>query len=260
MNHTKEVAILITCDEKSFPVATMAFDTIRTGFPTALIKVYANDLPIEMLEQVFQRFSKIAGPTVWLTLQQRLSHSEWIRAEVIGSSAETLFIVDGDTVFWESCEHFRFDSPLAGLKVPNMWNEFAQCPSMERVHTSHMTIRPEELRQAIAKVDKTYGKYPVYAEADYFSPRIVFQYGLPTFYDSLAQLSQAVKWYRYGETELNCYDHVNSASFYDVMYERLEQREKFAELHELARTNPAALRGLWRKVNKYYEACAARLN
>jgi hypothetical protein len=255
----KEVAILVTCDEQSFPVATMAFDTIRVGFPTARIKVYGNDLTLAMSEQVYDRFEAIQGLTEWHSLYPKVTHADWIKGQVMSSDVETLWVVDGDSIFWKSCEEFKFEHPLAGFSLPAMWNEFAGCPSVQRAHTSHLTVRPLELRAAIAKADEAFLKYPVYAEADYFSPRIVFANRQPHFYDSLAGLSHAVPWTPYSEAEMDCYDHVNSASFYKVMYERLAEREKFAALHETARTNPQALRGWWRTMNKYYAQCADRI-
>jgi hypothetical protein len=255
----KEVAILVTCDADSFPVATMALETIRVGFPTARIKVYGNDLSIQTSEQVYEKFEKIQGATEWHSLSPRVTHADWIKGQVMMSNAETLWIVDGDSIFWKSCEDFKFEHPLAGFSVPPMWNEFAGCPSVQRVHTSHLTVRPAELRAAIAKADEVFLKYPVYAESDYFSPRVVFANRQPHFYDSLAGLSHAVSWTSYSEAELDCYDHVNSASFFKVMYERLADREKFAALHETAKKNPQALRGLWRKINAYYAQCACRI-
>lgn len=88
---------------------------------------------------------------------------------------------------------------------------------------------------------------------------MLFDYGRPTFYDTLSILCHALPRSAmavFGEEHLNCFDHINSASFFHQMQERWDndaQRQEFARIHELAKTNPKELRGLWKTTLAYYQ-------
>jgi hypothetical protein len=175
-------------------------------------------------------------------------------------------IADPDIVYWKSCEDWEFDDDtvLAGYYNPRMWNDFAKCISMPRIHTS-MMVFPDTvklyraIREAYPWAYKAHGDY---CPCDPFMGRVMFEAGKPVFWDCCASLygmlqslevgllSQPLAYF--GDKHKQCYDHLNSASFHDVMIERLEpaHKEGFLKAHRDWVKNPRP--GLWLLVDEYY--------
>jgi hypothetical protein len=86
-------------------------------------------------------------------------------------------------------------------------------------------------------------------------PAVRFIGGRPFFWDSCANLFQMLGYKSCAPLEtkhLECFDHLNSASFYDVMMERMDDNRGFAFAHnELVKT-PEKLRNLWPIIDSYY--------
>jgi len=268
------VAILVTVPKpEHFDACTLCFDTLRTGFPTANIKVFVNDslglvVDAPLHERLRQKLYAARAEEVMLA--GKVHHAEWIRTQVNRCDGP-LVILDADTVFWKSCEDWTFPEPvlLAGYYVPAMVNDFARCVSFPRLHTSHLWFpNPARLRQHI------YDAYPPAQEAhgeycpcDPFMPAVRFMEGRPYFWDSCANLygmlaSVEFLTYAFEPEHLACYAHLNSAAFYDCMLDRLHgDKEAFAYIHRFAASDPAheALRNLWPHVNAYYAERASRV-
>ena len=154
---------------------------------------------------------------------------------------------------------------MAGYFVPRIWNDFAKCISVPRIHTSLMVFPDtvklgEAIRQAYPWFWKRDGNY---CPCDPFSPSVAFKCGgKPIFWDTCANLYNMLlslekesvlrKLSYFTPAQLECYDHLNSASFYDVMSTRLEgvSREGFIRSHDEWVKNPRP--GLWPLVNEYY--------
>jgi len=84
-------------------------------------------------------------------------------------------------------------------------------------------------------------------------PCIQFVNGVPVFWDSCANLYNAIGGTSFTEKELDCYDHVNSATFYDEMLNEVEDKEAFKNQHLTAAYNPEQLRGFWKSTVTYYQ-------
>lgn len=237
-----------------YPQSTLFFDTLRTGFPTARIWICDNKSLQEASRRIFNQ-CEIKGFT-YSQVKARRTHAQWI-GQVINGHSGQLVILDGDTIFWENCEWFDFETILAGYYVPSIFNEYAQCMSVPRLHTSFLWIKDTMLlRQAIEDVYPIKNPQPIdiqYAPFDEFANRIQFIGGKPMFYDGCANLYQALGGSKFEESHLDCYDHLNCATFCDVMLTRMKNPDGLRELHDLAISNPSALRGMWRGMNDYYE-------
>ena len=256
------VRILVTVpNAEHFDACTLCFDSIRTGFPTADLHVTINghsqckDQTVAKAEAVGAQVQTLVGP---------IHHAAWIRDQVLYRNFDgPLVILDADTVFWKSCEGWEFPKPTlwAGYCVPSMWNDFAGCPSMPRLHTSFMWFPDVAgLRAAIrAGYPQAHKRHGEYCPCDPFMPTVQFLYGKPVFWDTCANLYGMLSYpepriYAFEPAHLECYDHLNSAAFYDVMLERLTgDKEGFAYVHRFAVREPEKLRNLWPCVNRYYE-------
>lgn len=247
------VCTLITAnDPATYANCTLTLDTIRVGFPTAELVVWFNDGTAPDAVRC-----KKLGARAFASnrVDNRIHHAKWIQTMLeMPPPGHTgpLVVVDPDMMFWENCEGFTFPGSIAGAYVPDHWNHWSDCAYRSRLHTSFLWINdPKALLAAIPR-----GSEP-YLPFDPFHPVTTFDFGRATFYDTLAILCHALPKKEvclFGEEHMNCYDHINSASFYKQMLVKFEEpkRSEFARIHELARTNPKELRGLWRQTARYY--------
>lgn len=255
-----DVHILVSVpDEAHFASCTACFDTLRTGFPTAEVFVYINYLGD--LETRRSAAHKAVGVGAHVEmLSGCMHHAEWIRMVFDGHHTDNpLVILDADTLFWECCEAWDFgEKLLAGYWVPQIWNDFAQCVSAPRLHTSFLWFNQvsslhRHLQQAYPQAHGASGEY---CPCDPFMPAVKFIGGLPFFWDSCANLYDMVGpalSAAFGSKHKRCYEHLNSASFFAVMLDRLENKAGFQRLHRDLVHTPGKLRGLWENADAYYE-------
>ena len=268
------VRILVTIPKpEHFDACTLSFDTLRVGFPTANIRVFFNANGFDFEDRAMQKLEAAVGVSDCYPaerpehvrvcfLKERVHLADWEREQVMNATGP-LVLLDADTIFWRSCEDWEFgpETLLAGYYQPRIWNDFARCISMPRIHTSFMVFpNPPELRKAIREA------YPSaceeagdYCPCDPFKTDVKFIGGIPVFWDCCANLfglltsSRRGLVYPFGLRHLECYDHLNSASFFDVMLDRLHgDQEAFAYIHRFGPENRRVLKDLWPKVNQYY--------
>ncbi len=270
MNRQISVHSLITVpDEKSFAACTLVMDSIRVGFPTSHVTFHINyDLtPPDLAEAVINKVNKISPVAKWwftvgTATYQRASvhHAYWIKRVVENHAAYDppgpLVIVDGDTHFWKSCEYWTFDSLFAGYYVPYIWNDFAKCPSFPRLHTSFMWF--EDTAGLIGLIQDAYPpavqEHGEYCPLECFMPGVRFIDRQAFFWDSCAGLFNAIGGQPFAAPHLEFYEHLNSASFFNVMHNRLEAQDAFEFLHTHAPKNMEQFRGqIWPIVNEYYQ-------
>jgi len=255
------VNILVSVpDPKYFEACTLCFDTLRVGFPTADINVWIN--PFQCVKEIEAKARQVGCMVNYC--DKVVHHAAWI-AERLYNVTGPMVILDPDTYFLESCEGWKFDTQLAGHYNPAMWNDFAQCRSVERLHTSFLWFSdPPELVRRINQVypwcNRQNGDY---CPCDPFMPAVRFVQGEPFFWDSCANLYNMVGGTAFGPEHFACYGHLNSSAFMDVMLERLgnpRDAEIFKWLHdEGLHALPRYHKLLWETTNRYYTNKAAQL-
>lgn len=253
------VRILVSVpDPERFDACTLCFDTIRTGFPTAKIIADINGVTHPAVYNKAAAKAQAAGVEIFLRTDEA-HHGRWIHGCVENHEIDgPLVILDADTIFWKSCEDWAFTgSLLAGYSVPRMWNDFAKAVSMPRIHTSMMWFSDvPALRQALRDIyPYAHQKAGEYCPCDPFMPSVKFLYGRPIFWDSCAVLFNMIgpgNCQFFTEKHLDCFDHINSVSFYDVMCERLEDDRGLKLVANELVKQPETLKGLWPIVGAYY--------
>lgn len=259
------VATLITAEHPdTYQNCTLSLDTLRVGFPTADIEVFFQPGCVNA-DDIYARCKKIGVEAV--ELPERVHHADWIKNTIVLGSLgkEPTVIVDPDCIFWSNCEGFQFSGLVAGMYVPTHWNHWSQSTYAARIHTSFMWFPdPGAFLQAV--FDLTPKLSAEYLPCDLYRPVMAFQNGDPIFYDTMALFCQASVGKKpvdlFQMHHLDCYDHINCSSFYHQMLERFDdprQKAGFAQVHELARTEPQKLRGLWKQTVAYYLAQEAEL-
>lgn len=259
---TVKVLVAVT-DMAHFEACTLCFETLRVGWPTAMIEVYVNggafygDVEAKLFGQKLE-----AGP-MSLEATKPILQGDWVRAQVEHKYPGPLVIADPDIVYWKSCEDWEFpaESLLAGYYNPRMWNDYSKCISVARIHTSMMAFPDTENLRRVTESIYPYAFEPVgeYCQSDPFLSRVMFEDGKPVFWDGSANLYQMLLsrdrrlLYHFGEKEKSCFDHLNSPSSYAVMCERLDpaHRGGFITAHRDWVKNPTP--GLWPLVDEYYK-------
>lgn len=280
------VRILLTVnDPHREAVQTMTLETIRVGFPTAHIIVSLNgnarvnrvrpsesEAFFDMRCRIQERCAEIGAE--YLYLAERIHHADFIeRAVEYGAGngdlgfGDTTVIVDGDCRFHESCEDWKFEDEtlMAGYFVPRIWNEFAQCVSFSRLHTSCLVFpKPRVLRKYLRDLypfaHEAHGEY---CPINFFRPEVRFlQNGRPFFWDTCCNLFLAIRGFTeaFGPGNLKCFDHINSASFFDIMCRRMERPLGFIHAHSELAADHTKVKNLWPVVTGYYQDMRKKAN
>lgn len=264
MSPPLQVYILLSVDPDNATACTLVLDSIRTGFPTAHIHVTINvSTPFRTYidDAFYARLDKISATNRVCAMSH---HADWIRMTIQKHPPELpCILLDGDMIFWKSCEEFKFTDLLcndpeplyAGYFIPTIYNDFAQCVSFPRLHTSFLWIPNtlkllEAINNAYPNATKEGGNY---CPVDPFHPRVIFTNRHPFFYDTCSTLYNMVGGKPFTRDQLDHYEHLNSASFYDVMEERMENKVGFYALHKVFAKKPESLRGFSRLVDGYYQ-------
>lgn len=254
--------LLAVPDDKSYGPCTAVLDTIRVGYPNAIVDVYLNLAYkgsgfLHLIHDIRARLvEKDCGFQV---LDTEFSHAAWIHRMVnsASDSDEPLVILDGDILFHSSCEDWEFDNCfIAGYRIPAMgYFEFTQCPTFARLHTSHLWFtQPRTMVRGIPKA------FPPAAAPradlcplDLFSPDVKFINGIPHFWDSCANLYQMFGGKAFGPEHLACYEHLFSASAFELKKSFAQNPASADWLHTEGYRKPELLKGkLWESTNRYF--------
>lgn len=215
---------------QSFDNCTLMVKSARVGFPTAKLDFWLNPTEHYRWTDVEQMVAAVGGSLIYHP--HIIHHADWIKQRVDETEGK-LIIVDPDVHFWQSCEAWDFPSLLAGYYIPEMWNDSTDCRSVERLHTSLLWIKDTAALRA--KVKELYPlchdlRAAPFCSCDPYTPAVKFYRGEPVFWDTCANLYHMVGGTKFVKEHWSCYDHLSSASFYDLIKEYLGPRE-----HELWR-------------------------
>jgi hypothetical protein len=247
-----QVLILTYCREPSLLAAgtLLVFRTLRTGFPTAEVTVIDNASLPEVRPAI--RKAAEASGCAYVQRDPEIRHEDYLREVIAGSDGDgPVVLLDPDVIFWEECEQWRFDRLLAGRMLPEFLDEFTGCRTLPRLHTSFLWIRDlAVLRERVSALVARYFDF------DPFPPRMFAVDGEWYRGDTLAFLCGALPddVQAFGEHELDAYDHLFCGSHLDLVlpYVPKETQTFLKWAHAEALSDPARLRGLWRRQDEYF--------
>lgn len=247
------VEILISCrGPEHIPMSTLVFDSLRTGFPDANVFVTINGGPkmdAAASEHILDELEQDGFQNAW-PLSSEVEHGEWM-ADAMERHDGPVVFVDTDVIFWANCEDLPRRVADAGKLYGGRfipWTRMAAgLSSPPRIHPSLFVVPdPKALLKELA---------PINERLWYFRPfegyTTVNAAGEALCWDTCASLFSALPKaaYGFGENELDRYDHLFAGTYPD-RFERMLMRPEFVRAftraHEVAKTNPAALRGIWR--------------
>lgn len=256
--------LLYIPDEKSYGPATMVLDTIRVGYPTAFVDVYLNHREHPPKNGLFNHLAHeraLKAGCQFHLLNRNFSHAEWLRDRIVEHASdigdsEPLIFVDGDVGFHKCCEGWSFDKTFfAGYYIPSLFNDFTDCKSFDRLHTSHLWCL--NVRSMWRGIDKN---FPANVRPradlcplDLISPRVMFASGIPYFWDAFCGLYQMYGGTAFTPEHLEFYEHLTSASAFDVMMSFSKNPLGLTWLHTEGYKDISKLKGiLWESHNQYY--------
>lgn len=248
------VKILCTCrDREILRASTLVFDTLRTGFPTAHVTVYLNNIPDKSCEQEIRDACEKAKVDRVIEIKNTTIHHVYLET-LIMTEEEPFVALDTDICFWSSCEEWAFHKPLAGYLMPDFWNDFANCVDRTRLHGSHLWVRPGEVREAIEKYRAQFPVSPFNPPASLFYPQyfpfLLKGKTLNFFYDTCAMLYHAIGGDAFEEKHKECYDHLHNGTISDIIAPKLKDC-RLRETHFAIFENPKLAKGIWRESERY---------
>lgn len=248
-----KVHILATCRNADIiRGTTLVFDTIRTGFPNAEIRVYENALPRFAQKPVRKACDK-AGCMV--VESKPTIHHEWIES-LLATENEPFYICDTDVVFWKSFEGFTWPTALAGRFVPQFYDEFTNCITRARLHGSLLYIDPAMVKAGVSTWLSQFPKTDFNPPANLIHPLVIPSGSESYFHDTCCLLYQAIGGSEFNEAHLDCYDHLNCGTISDLVAPHVTDL-RMREAHFAVFENPLLAKGVWTSQDEYYRRHAA---
>lgn len=247
-----KVHILTTCLNPELEASSLlVFRTIRTGFPTAEIKVYSNNLPPTTLAKL-SALCESVGATIDL-IGQSFSHDDWIEA-LINLQSEPFWIVDPDVVFFGSVEKFK--CPMMGGRFePQFEEEWTASTHMARLHTAVMYLDPVAIRCAIREWRSRHVPriFPN-AIASLVRQQFSCLNGRTLFYDSTAGLYHAFGGTPFTDEINSRFEHLHCGSYADIISQETESLRGLVDLHKRLCHDVESARGIRLEQDKYYKS------
>lgn len=251
-SHMPNVFILATCRlPELLPFTTLVFKTIRVGFPTARIVVRNNFMEGMTAASVNLSVQTVGGE--WEKDGAPTIHHEWIEA-LVKRENEPFWICDGDMVFYDKVEDWKFSTSLAGWRIPEWQDEFTKARTRARLHTSLLYIDPVKLRADIVRYESQFPKTVFNPLVNLFHPLCLPLKEQGTFYDTCSLLHNAVGGTAFTPQQLDFIFHFNFGTIPDVVLPHLSNGREMFEIRQAILNKPELGRGLWRAQMAYYEA------
>lgn len=236
----KTVVITAYGVEGNLRPATLVFDTLRVGFPSAsVIYVWTGALPVPI---EVCNLCKIVGCKL---ITSPGSTNDIVAKWCVEQLKGEVVLCDADIVFWDNVEVYESGaSVIAGRLIPKHKCEYTKLVTEERLHPSLFFIKDAQGLNAL--LPKSYKFVP----CNPFSPIRLPVNGVDTFYDTLSILYHYLGGDSFQEPMLNCYDHLFCSSFVDEVSTKIPG---LSETHKAIYDNPQLAKGMWKKQEEYFQ-------
>jgi hypothetical protein len=217
------------------PVSSLWEKTFRIGFPTAGSVVYM--------------YNADYGP-----FGTQENHYEWINRVVsVSGEYDELIFCDPDVIFYDNIEELLVDHGqlMSGRYCPQFANEVFKAIEVPRLHTSLLYI-PNPVRLRAALNANSFGLRRRFQQDNWWQPHLVVLNRVHHWFDTGASIYQAVGGEHFDDQLLDRYTHLNCGTMLEAVAPLMKRGDDLREIHSLAFSNPLALKGLWKKQNKYY--------
>jgi hypothetical protein len=239
-----DVHILVTCRNPELKaMSLLVFDTIRIGFPTARIRCYLNDTNDPEIVSRCHAFSDDVTPVDMI-------HHKWIQM-LLNSETEPFVICDTDMVFYSKVEDWKFDTALAGYRIPEFDDEFTNTITRSRLHTSLMFIDPEKFNQYAEGYESAFPETPFNPIASYVDPLCIPLNGRGYFHDTMSMAYHAFGGTEFTQKQKSAYFHFHYGTLSDLVLPLLGNGEGTKGVRDAILANPAIGLDMWRVQDEY---------
>lgn len=242
------VNLICTCLNPAMVESSLlVFKTIRVGFPTAEIVVYANNLPAPVLKRLIEFGHQV------LTIRETISHDHWCEA-LINLAVEPFWIADTDVVFFDSVEDFK--CPMFGGRFePTFSEEWTNSFHVARLHPSLMYIDPVAIRCAIRQWRSEHipGYFPN-AIASLVRQQFIPSNGQTLFYDTMAGLHHAFSGTPFSDDFNARFEHLFAGTYADTISAETKTLTGLVDLHRRVCDNPSVAKGIQSGQLEYYQS------
>lgn len=242
-----KVFILATCRKPELlPAATLVFKTLRVGFPNNQVHVTLNT---SVLGCEFSKIAEVADSESCVIDTEQTIHHEWIE-DLVHNQDEPFIILDTDVVFHKQFDVTGLDQTyLSGDYVPQFFDKFSGCITMPRLHTSLLYIDPVEVGKRLDVWQSRILKTPFTPSAKVIHPMVIPVHGTNYFYDTCSVLFHAISGTKFGPEKLDCYDHLNCATWVDLAEKAYPG---MSQIHQRIYDNPATAKQLRPLQREFY--------
>lgn len=247
---TPTVHIFVSCRRPELqPLSLLVFRSLRVGFPTAPVVIHLNPSACDASTvSACQRIGREIGATVIGSSAHQ--HDEWIE-DRLKSERDPIAIVDTDMVFYESVEGWQFRHPIAGAYEPRHLNPVTKVVHWDRLHTSLLFVRPQDLRERIAGWTWRLPRLPFKIQTSLFRQQWLVMAGHLVLADTNCLLYQATGGDAFTPEQRDAYSHLHCGTWSDVAGVSIPGLK---DLHARTLQDPEAARGCWRKFEEWYTA------
>lgn len=235
----------------------LVFKTLRDGFPHATVSVCDNaSIPDAVCE--IKRAAQVTG-CLFHQFQHEVLHPDFLLACLSNGTSQRVVFLDPDVVFWKSVEDWEFEGLVAGRRIPLFFDEYTQCVTVPRLHTSMLFVQDRKrLRHHIAEIQHLrFDFHP-------FRPVMVPQGKTWVRYDTGATLFHAMpeEMQPFRHEHLESYDHLFCGTHFDHVRQFISptDRATWQALHDGVQKDYRCLKGAWETQEAYFRSRAVPID
>lgn len=252
---TPRVFMHVKCRQASLlPGCTLTFKTLRTGFPTANVRVSVMPSADSSLYGRISDAARASGADVRFVCSD-LQHDQWIET-LVATEIHPFWIVDTDVVFFGNMEQIPMpgDPHLVGRLEPTWDCQATHSVHIERLHTCCLYINPSLMRERMRAKIMGHPTGPFHVELLGVRQLFVPRNGVMTFYDTLAGVYQAIGGQPFSEQENERFEHLHCGTWlHEAARDIAKQSPHLEQVHRAVYSDPSLAKGIWKLQRDWYE-------
>lgn len=242
--------ILVSCRKPELiRYSTLVFETVRVGFPTARIVVTGNALPEFALGPVE---AACAASECEFENGPETIHHRYID-DLLETETEPFILSDTDIIYYSKVEDWKFDTALAGCRIPEFEDEFMGAITRSRLHTSLLFVDPVLFRKQWAEYESGFAITPFRTIANPCDPLCISLNGRRYFSDTMSIAYHAIGGTEFTAENKDSYFHLHFATIEDLVLHNLTNSSEVKSSREKVLANPELGKGEWRAQYEHYE-------
>jgi hypothetical protein len=155
-------------------------------------------------------------------------------------------------IFYGSVENWKFDTSLAGALIPEFFDEFSQCVTRRRLHTSLLHVDPAKLKSDISTYRDLSTSSQFTPALNEVWPVVIPFNGRPYFYDTMAAAYHAVGGTPFTDVQKNAYMHFHFGCFADMVLPKIRGGDLIEIVRKGILDHPEEGIGVWRSQEAYF--------